>query len=238
MMVNILVTNIHSLVVEDSYKTLNMPLGSELSLTVSFQDEHARSFAKRIEGVDLGVAASHPRVIQANLHDYNQTISLKATGSGESNLVLYLEQRPYVLDVIRVKVLSRVWPPSPVYLHLGGEVEFQINEQGSSSKGSNKHLVRWSTSDNDVIDINPHTGRATGLKEGHADVFMSNAVSLQSIVKVLRVGRIDMNDNTAPKYLTNVYKDSNYKSEYILDFKLYLDDQVTELPPVVLIDGI
>lgn len=75
-----------------------------------------------------------------------------------------------------------------------------------------------------MIDINASTGKARGLAEGHADVFMSNAVSLQSIVKVLRVGRIDMNDNTSPKYLTNIYKDPLYQREYVIDFKLYLDD--------------
>jgi len=37
-----------------------------------------------------------------------------------------MADRPHIFDVIRVRVSSIVKPLSPVYLHLGGEVEFRV----------------------------------------------------------------------------------------------------------------
>jgi hypothetical protein len=61
-MLNVLITNVYTTVVEKTYKTLNLPMGGEVSLVVTFQDQHARSFAKRIEGIKVGIALSHPHV--------------------------------------------------------------------------------------------------------------------------------------------------------------------------------
>jgi hypothetical protein len=47
-------------------------------------------------------------------------------GSGDCNIVVFLQDNPMIMDVVRVRVSSVVRPLSPVYLHLGGTVEFKI----------------------------------------------------------------------------------------------------------------
>jgi len=45
---------------------------------------------------------------------------MRAEGSGESNVVIYLVKHPHIFDVYRVRVSSVVKPYSPVHLHVGG----------------------------------------------------------------------------------------------------------------------
>jgi hypothetical protein len=87
-------------------------------------------------------------------------MTLVAHGSGDCNVVLYMTDRPRIFDVIRVRVSSIVKPLSPVFLHLGGEVEFKVASTETSSyddkydhyeNPSNK--PRWSTSNPYVLSI-------------------------------------------------------------------------------------
>lgn len=68
----------------------------------------------------MGIELSHPRVVSAQLDKYNQTIMMRAEGSGESNVVVYLLKHPHIYDLFRVRVSTVVKPYSPVYLHVGG----------------------------------------------------------------------------------------------------------------------
>ena len=47
-------------------------------------------------------------------------------GSGDCNIFMFLEEHPHIFDVIRVRVSGVVQPLSPVYLHLGGEINFRM----------------------------------------------------------------------------------------------------------------
>jgi hypothetical protein len=51
---------------------------------------------------------------------------MRAEGSGECNVIVYLVKQPQIFDVFRVRVSSVVKPYSPVYLHVGGQVQFKI----------------------------------------------------------------------------------------------------------------
>jgi hypothetical protein len=100
---------------------MNLPLGSKMLIPVKYQNENAHLFAKNIEGINLGIELSHPRVVTASLDDFNQTLILKASGSGDCNVIVYLLSNPSLIyDVFRVKVTSIVKPPSPVSIHVGG----------------------------------------------------------------------------------------------------------------------
>jgi len=65
-------------------------------------------------------------------------------------VVLYMADRPHIFDVIRVRVSSIVKPLSPVYLHLGGEVEFRVASTESKMIEDKSKLVenrpRWASS--------------------------------------------------------------------------------------------
>ena len=65
-------------------------------------------------------------MLSASLDAFNSSISLKAEGSGECNVVVYLLKAPHIFDVFKVRVSSVVKPYSPVQVHLGGTVQFKV----------------------------------------------------------------------------------------------------------------
>lgn len=131
-MLNVLIADIYSISTKNAYDALSLPLGSKLTVPIHFLNEHALRFAKNISGIKVGVVMSHPRVVSASLDQFNQTLTLTSQGSGECNVVLYLEDHPQIFDVLRIKVSSVVKPLSPVSLHLGGNVDFKVFESSST----------------------------------------------------------------------------------------------------------
>jgi hypothetical protein len=52
---------------KEVYSALSFPLGSQMSIPIKFQNEHAHQFANNIEGISVGFELSHPRVVSASL---------------------------------------------------------------------------------------------------------------------------------------------------------------------------
>ena len=75
-MLNVLITDIHSIVAKDVYQTLNFPLGSSMNLPINFQNQHGHQFAHNVEGIEVSFELSHPRVVSAQLSYNNSTLSL------------------------------------------------------------------------------------------------------------------------------------------------------------------
>ena len=178
-----------------AYDALTLPLGASVTLPIHFQNEHALRFAINIEGLEVGVLRSHPRVVSVQLDHYNQTMTLESLGSGDCNIVLFLGERQHIFDVIRVKVASVVRPQSPVLLHVGGEVDFKVDSAedqmsrypSDPPSGSGGSAIRWGSSDAYVLDIDARTGKAVGLAEGKAEVTLSQHSNTASIVHVSKV---------------------------------------------------
>lgn len=125
-MLNVLITDIFSIVSKDVYQTLNFPLGSSMDIPIKFQNEHGHQFANNIEGIEVGFELSHPRVVSASLDQYNSSIALRAEGSGECNVIVYLVKQPHIYDIFKVRVSSVVKPHSPVQVHVGADIKFKI----------------------------------------------------------------------------------------------------------------
>ena len=64
-MLNILITDIYTLAVLNYNEALNLPLGSSVKIPIKFYNEHAHLFANNVEGVQVGIELSHPRVVSA-----------------------------------------------------------------------------------------------------------------------------------------------------------------------------
>jgi hypothetical protein len=161
-------------------------MASEIKLPIKFQNEKAHSFAHNIQGISVGIELSHPKVVTAKLEDYNSTLSLTAHGNGECNIVVYLTDKPEIYDVFKVRVTQLVRPESPVYVHVGGEVTFDViddDSQGVSSDSSG-FKPTWSSSSPAILDINHSNGKANGLSEGQAKILLSNHVNAASNVYV------------------------------------------------------
>jgi len=75
-MLNILITDIYTLAAHTFHEALSLPLGSSIKLPIKFYNEHAHLFANNIEGVQVGIELSHPRVVTAELDEYNSTLIL------------------------------------------------------------------------------------------------------------------------------------------------------------------
>jgi hypothetical protein len=185
-MLNVFITDIYSLQMTNCYDAMNLPLGSTLTLPIQFQNEHATKFADQIEGIRVGVILSHPRVVSVSLDKFNSTITLTSQGSGDCNIVIYLEDSPHIFDTVRVRVSSVVRPLSPVYLHVGGTVEFKIlNEDDNKDTVAPNNI--WKSSDSSILQIDSSSGKAKGLNEGRAEVMLSNHVNAASIVNIGRI---------------------------------------------------
>jgi hypothetical protein len=64
-MLNILITDIYTLAALNFNEALNLPLGSNVNIPIKFYNEHAHLFANNVEGVQVAVELSHPRVVSA-----------------------------------------------------------------------------------------------------------------------------------------------------------------------------
>jgi len=243
-MLNVLIQDVYTIASMHTYDALNLPLGSSLTLPIHFQDEHGHRFAEQIEGMNVEFVLSHPRVVAVDLDPLKQTITLTSQGSGDCNIVVYMAGRPHIFDVIRVRVCSIVKPISPVYLHLGGEVEFRVastesrlsEEKATGLENRNK----WSSSNSVILQINPSTGKAKGLGEGRADVLLSNHVNAASIVHVSRI-QTAMVEASGPMLLStddggvgSTFKDDELR----VRIKMFLNKHGDELMPTVQYDGI
>ena len=149
------VASIHSLILEHGTQLVTMPLGSDVELKVVLQDKHGRSFAHskklpnrlELEGVGISVELSHPRVLQADLDYYNSTLTVRALSLGVCNIHIYMTDQQYVFDLIKVHVTSIVDPPSPVFVHLGGSVQFRV---GGNFSGVRKAV--WASDDPHIVE--------------------------------------------------------------------------------------
>ena len=158
-MLNVLISDVYSISTMSTYDALSLPLGSSLTLPIHLQNEHAHMFAEKIEGLPVGVTLSHPRVVSVQLDYFNQTMTIVSEGSGDCNIVVFLEDHPHIFDVVRVRVSSIVQPLSPVYLHLGGQVEFRVESTESTQKSvSHAHGIRWSSSNAAILGIDQVSG--------------------------------------------------------------------------------
>lgn len=187
---------------------------------------------------------SHPRVVSVELDYFNQTITLTGQGSGDCNIVLYMADRPHIFDVIRVRVCSIVKPLSPVYLHLGGEVEFRVASTENHMLDDKSKVIeaqnrpRWTSNNPLILDINPSSGKSRGLSEGRADVLLSNHVNAASIVHVSKVQNAVV-EYVGPMLINTDDGGVGNKGEDLrVRVKMFMNKHGEELMPTVQFDGI
>ena len=232
-MLNVLITDIYSIAAKDVYQTLSFPLGSQMNIQIKFQNEHGHQFANNIEGVEVGIELSHPRVVSASLDYFNQSISMKAEGSGECNVLVYLVKHPHIYDIFRVRVSSVVMPYSPVQVHVGGQIKFKIMDH--SNFQSSGEAIIWGANSPSIIEINPRTGEAKALQEGDSEIRLSNNINAASIVHVSKVKIAEVDQQSRKNLIINADDNSG---EVRIRLKLFLKDQIEELTPSVSYEGI
>lgn len=103
--------------------------------------------------------------------------------------------------MFKVRVSSVVKPPSPVILHVGGEVKFKIMD--SSEYTARTEGVIWSSNNPGVIDINQKSGEARGLQEGRAEILLSNHITAASIIQVSKVRSASIDEVSRKNLIIN-----------------------------------
>ena len=217
-MVDVMVTDIHSIIVDKSYEAINMPLGADLYFNVTYQDIMARSFPSGFHyGINAIAEVSDTRVLQATLEKQNSTLHIRSQYIGTALVKIYMLEDPYIKDVFQITVSSAMRPYSPLILHLGGEAQFQTTHASpAGTKGD------WSVDDSNIVTVDS-TGRVVAHREGETDIhYKEKSIALKSHVAVQKVRFVDIGAE-AHTDVTNHEDNPNYRVRYVIPLLLYYD---------------
>eukprot|EP01022_Parablepharisma_sp_SALTPOND_P034856 TRINITY_DN932_c0_g1_i1.p1 TRINITY_DN932_c0_g1~~TRINITY_DN932_c0_g1_i1.p1 ORF type:complete len:2036 (-),score=158.71 TRINITY_DN932_c0_g1_i1:14-6121(-) len=220
------VAPIHSAVIEKGIDIIAMPLGADVVLKVVYQDKFGRSFADAVEGIDAQIDISHPRVLRADLDYYNGTLTVRALSLGTSNIHIFMPGRERTFDLVKVHVTSIIEPVSPVFVHIGGTVQFKTSHNYS---GLGKAV--WGSEDPSILEVNSVTGLGKARNEGITNVHINDTIHLTTSVTCGKVKYISLDLASSPKILTNIESHKQYKSHYKLQFRIYPDDPNIDITP-------
>lgn len=220
--VNIAVTEIESIMIDRSHLARMMALGSELEFKIVYQDLMARSFPDGFEyGIDIGLEVSNSRVVQAVLENRNTTLKIRSQYVGDTLVKVFLNNNPLVKDLILVSVSSVMKPVAPVYLNLGGEVQFQTTHSTPAGVSG-----LWTAENPNIVSVDSD-GNVKSLQEGETFVhYKEKNMDLKSLVVVNKIKGIELASG-APSHITNYEKHSSYQDSYRVPLKLYLDIEKT-----------
>ena len=173
-----------------------------------------------IRNIKIQVHLSNTKIIDLRLNEDNSILSIRGKMIGATLCTLSLETNPYVFDMFLIIVDSIITPASPVYVHEGGHVQFNVLH-----KNGNKE--KWFTNDNSIIELNQITGKAIALREGTAMVLYKETIQYTTKINVFRVNKWIL-DNKAPIVVTNIVSSKYYKEEYKILVRAFSDDYEIE----------
>lgn len=90
-----------------------------------------------------------------------------------------------IYDVFHVRVQSVVRPKSPVRLHLGGTVDFRVQDNQAGLAIAHT----WSSSNSGILSINSKSGKAKGMSVGEVNVLLSSH-SDQNAASIVHIGQV------------------------------------------------
>lgn len=211
--VNVRVIDIYSILVENSYKTNMMPLGSEIKLKVNLQNENGFLFPQPLEGVHLVAVSTNLGVVSVGFDDTQSNIIISAQSAGSTYIILYLESNPTVYDIFRVEVGSVVVPSGHVKVHKGGQVHFVL----TNSKIPKERII-WTTDNHNVLDIDSHSGVSQARALGTANVVLKDLGQYTTPVTVFEIDSIDQSADSDRRMTSNP-KSVHFKEKYELVFE-------------------
>lgn len=208
----IVITRPAALIVEDSAKIGLVPVKSNMSLQVRLIDNLGRVFAHPLKDFPISANSSDSSILEAHYNSNRGQLEISAKRKGQAAVFVsaHRDERK-LLDMIAVKIGSLISPASPVRVHVGGTVDFKINNQVLLDKSA------WISSNPKVLAIEDGTVRA--LSSGKAELRFDESVNLSSIVSVYELDQIV--EESSETQLTNVKSRSEYKESYHYMYKLY-----------------
>lgn len=83
-------------------------------------------------------------------------------------------------DIVPVRVGHLIRPVSPIFIHEGGIIQYEIQE------GTGE----WDTESSSVVSIDKQTGRAVAHRQGSTEILFRSGMVLRSRVHVSQVTNI------------------------------------------------
>lgn len=221
--VNVQITNIQSLIIQDSESVNSMSIDQEETLTIVIQDSIGRSFPNELENVNLIVKSINPKVIEGRISADKKHLTLKAKSMGDTWITIYLEDSPKIFDIFYVMVGPVIYPQTQVEVHEGGMVQFAIDQGNNLQQQYN-----WISSKPDIVSIN-NQGVATALKKGSATISFDQKndkpSKFSTVVNVFTVQNVVLDDSSQNiRLMTNYPLSDSYKESYLIAFNLYAKD--------------
>lgn len=174
-----------------------------------------------IKKIKLSIQMSNPKVVDIKIIEDSSQLLIQGKMIGATLCTIYLEENPLVFDMFLIIVDSIVTPTSPVYVHEGGSIQFNVLSKNGDSK------EKWFTKDLHIIDLNQYTGHATALHEGIGWILYKETIQYTTKVHVFKVNKLIL-DSNAPTILTNIPSSNYFKEEYRILIRAFSDDRELE----------
>ncbi len=168
--------------------------------------------------LSLGVYFSNQKVLTGELTERNSVLHIRAKSQGVSICTVYLIDNPMIFDIFVVMVGSVITPISPVSIHEGGSIQFSVTSPVKTGT-----MKRWFSEEEDIVEINPVSGKAFAKKEGKTHIQFSDVIHYNTRVNVFRANRILV--DTDIKTMTNIVQNIHYRDEYRVNFRIFSDDK-------------
>ncbi|XP_062106942.1 nuclear pore complex protein GP210 isoform X1 [Humulus lupulus] len=191
---------------EFPFHVINLAVGSEISLPVTYRDSLGNPFYEAHGTVLFEFVTNYPDVVFINkTQDGSGNIYIKAIRHGRALLRISIDNIPQKSDYVLVSCLTayrsliavgaHIHPQNPV-LPKGSRVNFSV-------EGINDHVPgHWVTSNSSVISVNMLSGISEAVGEGTTQVyFEASNLNLQTSVTVLSR---DVSVDAPKEMLTNV----------------------------------
>ena len=201
-----------SLIIEDSGKISPVPVKSSMSLKARLTDSLGRVFVHPLKNFKLSTLSSDSSIIDAYYNENKGEIEINTKKKGQATIMIaHPESASKLMDILPIKVGSLISPASPVSIHIGGSVNFKLNNQVLLDKS------KWKSSNNDAIRI--ENGKVKAVGSGKAELRFDETIKLTSQIQVFSVDQIILEESLT-NTLTNIPSRKEFKENYHFMFKL------------------
>ena len=167
------------------------------------------------------IHVSNTKVIDIKTNSDHSLLSIRGKMIGATLCTLYLEGNPHVFDMFLIIVDSIITPASPVYVHEGGSIQFNVLNKNAEIK------EKWFTQDSSIIEINQISGKAIALREGTTLVLYKETIQYTTKIHVFKINKVIL-DSKTPSIITNILSSKHYKDEYKILVRAFSDDYEIE----------
>ncbi|KAH7510680.1 hypothetical protein FEM48_ZijujUnG0099600 [Ziziphus jujuba var. spinosa] len=165
---------------EFPFHVINLAVGAELSLPITYCDALGNPFYEAYDAAPIDVVTNYPDVVSVDYkHDSGGNIHIKALRHGRALVQISIDDIPQKSDYMLISIGPHIHPGNPV-LHKGSPFNFSV-------EGLNDHVSgHWVTANPNVLSIDILSGTAEAIGEGTTQVyFEGSSLKLQTTVTVL-----------------------------------------------------